>query len=409
MAEQMDEIGIFVSLPSKGSLPLFTELNLNNGFYSPTKVLSGKFIMLILKKATSITINPEKLAGKYHDGTVYTKKEIDMIPKLKDSYIVPQEVISICEHISKTAGSSHPIRNIMLRGESSVGKTSSAKAVASALGRPMVAPVTCHADFETADFLMQCVPVETQVDETFDLPTFEDILMDPSTAYHMLTGEYIENITETEVYEKLTERIYQKAQLQNSNTKSPVRYQESSLITAMRYGYVCEVQEASVILKQGVLVGLNSLLDDCEEIMLPTGERLHRHPNTIIILTTNNDYEGCQNFNQSVISRMDLIYDIDDLKMDDYIERGMANTGFQDRNMVTQMAETLLEVKNHLKERYITDGSCGLREFIAWIQSYMITGKIIDSAIITILSSLSKEMENRNEIYDTCIKTKFLE
>lgn len=170
---------------------------------------------------------------------------------------------------------------------------------------------------------------------------------------------------------------------------------------------VCEIQEPSVILKQGVIVGLNSLLDDCEEIALPTGEVIHRHPNTVIILTTNNDYEGCQNLNQSVVSRMDLIFDIDDLKREEYIKRGLSNSGCEDKSIVERMADTFLEVKNHLKEKCITDGSCGLREFIAWIQSYMVTENVLESACFTVISSLSKDADNRQELFDTCIKTNF--
>ena len=68
---------------------------------------------------------------------------------------------------------------------------------------------------------------------------------------------------------------------------------------------------STVISKQGVLVGLNSLLDNCKAIKLITGEVIERHPDTVIILTTNTDYNGCKELNQSIISRMNLIFDMD--------------------------------------------------------------------------------------------------
>ena len=57
-----------------------------------------------------------------------------------------------------------------------------------------------------------------------------------------------------------------------------------------------------MISNPGVLVGLNSLLDTCGAVTLPTGERIERHPDTIVIVTTNIGYEGCRSLNQSILS-----------------------------------------------------------------------------------------------------------
>lgn len=70
------------------------------------------------------------------------------------------------------------------------------------------------------------------------LPTLEDIQLDPPSAYQILTGEYLEDITETEVYEMLLQVIEEKARLNLANHEPRFKYQESSLVTAMRYGYV---------------------------------------------------------------------------------------------------------------------------------------------------------------------------
>lgn len=44
------------------------------------------------------------------------------------------------------------------------------------------------------------------------LPTLEDIQMDPASAYYSLTGEYRDSVTESEVYDKLLDVMEAKAQ-----------------------------------------------------------------------------------------------------------------------------------------------------------------------------------------------------
>ena len=55
----------------------------------------------------------------------------------------------------------------------------------------------------------------------------------------------------------------------------------------------------------------------------------------------------------------------------------------------------------------ITDGSCGVRELISWVQSYMVSGNVLESASYTVLSSASSDPENRAEIFSTCLEGKF--
>lgn len=107
------------------------------------------------------------------------------------------------------------------------------------------------------------------------------------------------------------------------------QYVDTPLVEAIRYGYILEIQEPTVIANPGVLVGLNSLLDRCNSVYLPNGETIHRHPDTTIVITTNNDYAGCKQMNQSVISRMNLVIDLDEPDEDTQVERAMAVTRMQ--------------------------------------------------------------------------------
>lgn len=148
----------------------------------------------------------------------------------------------------------------------------------------------------------------------------------------------------------------------------------------MRYGYVCELQEPSCIANPGVLVGLNSLLDNCQEITLPTGERVKRHPGTVIVVTTNSDYAGCRDMNQSIISRMDLIYDISSPDLATMVKRVMNVTGCTDEQETTKMAQVVQDIAKRCHEVMINDGSCGMRELKAWVLSTMITKDPYESA-----------------------------
>ena len=55
-------------------------------------------------------------------------------------------------------------------------------------------------------------------------------------------------------------------------------------------------------MQPGVLVGLNSLLEQSGSITLPTGEIIQRHPDTVVIVTTNVSYEGCRGLNRATRS-----------------------------------------------------------------------------------------------------------
>ena len=55
-------------------------------------------------------------------------------------------------------------------------------------------------------------------------------------------------------------------------------------------------------------------------------------PDTVIVVTTNNNYAGCRDMNQSVISRMNLIIDMEDPDTDILAERAMKVTGCSDKN-----------------------------------------------------------------------------
>ncbi len=408
-AAQLGDAGIEVSIPISGKIPILTELNLRRGYYAPTYVYCGRFQILMERqiKQNYIPMSNQIFSGKYKTGgTHYTEKEREQIPILQDSYVIPQYVVSCCSFLKETEHSEHPIRNIMLRGGSGTGKTEGAKAIACGLERPYVY-MTCHANMEISDLLGQYLPVAEKETEDLALPSLFDIQMDPATAYYTLTGEYKESIEEEAVYQKLIEIVKQCGATSAKEKKQKFCFVESPLVQALRYGYVIEIQEAAVIMNPGVLVGLNGLLDRCEAVLLPNGEVLKRHPNTVIVMTTNNTYEGCHNINQSILSRMDIIIDLEELDKEAYQQRAAKITKCTDTAILQRMAEAMVMINQRCKTHMITDGSCGMRELIAWVQLYMILKDPLEAAEYTVLSSVSADPENRKDILDSCISPLF--
>ena len=198
-----------------------------------------------------------------------------------------------------------------------------------------------------------------------------------------------------------------KALAEDNSSGQRFRYVETPLIQAIRNGYLIEIQEPTVIANPGVLVGLNALLDRCASITLTTGEVIRRHPDTVVVITTNNSYAGCRDMNQSVISRMNLILDVETPDVDTLAERTMLVTGCTDKAMVKDMAVSVQEISERCRETMINDGSCGVRELISWVQSYMVCGNALEAAKYTILSSVSSDPENRADILSSCLEQKF--
>ena len=275
--------------------------------------------------------------------------------------------------------------------------------------------MTCNANTEIGDLVGQYVPdttpparAEAEAGPDGPLPKIADIILHPPSVYQALTGIYDEDKTEDDVLEKLVEiAAERKVQRESPDRRSRITYVESPLLQAIRYGWVCELQEMASITNPGVLVGLNALLDNCQEITLPTGERVHRHPDTVIIATTNAGYEGNRPLNQSILSRMDLVWDTELPTVETMVERVMKITGFEDTALATKMALVVRDLEDRCRKTMILDGSVGMREYKAWVQSTMVTGDAYASALPTVIGPASADPDNRAELISTCLDAQF--
>ena len=182
---------------------------------------------------------------------------------------------------------------------------------------------------------------------------------------------------------------------------------ETDFLKALKNGYVVEIQEPTTIVQPGVLVGLNSLLEQTGSITLPTGEIIERHPDAVVVITTNISYEGCRGMNQSVLDRMSLVRDIELPTPEIMVERVMSVTGASDEYQVSQMVQVVCDMAEYCRKNSITDGSVGMRSLIDWVISSEITGDVYQSAMYTIISKATSDDVDREALIQTILEPIF--
>lgn len=435
---------INITVDKSGNLMRVSQGQLDSGSFVPTSVTAGEFTIFaktgpaVIKKA-GVVVEHTDFVGKYPltPGRTLSALELSLIPKLPEWYIIPPEVVDICKHAQKTTGRPMQMRNFLLRGPAGTGKTMGAKAIAAGLGLPYM-KYTCSANTEIFDFTGMIFP-ETDAVSTgspeFDrereilksmggisyanvaklmrLPDLDDMDYDPAGVYQALTG--VENLAATVqdcmsvVLEKVTEKVQALSKRAENRQSSGQNYTyvETDFVKALKHGYLVEVQEPSTIIQPGVLVGLNSLLEQEGSITLPTGEIIRRHPDTVVIVTTNVSYEGCRSMNQSVVDRMSLVKDIELPEPEVMVQRAMAVTGCADEYLVSQMVQVVNDMADYCRKNSITDGACGMRSLIDWVISAEISGDPYLSAKYTVISKATADEEDREALITTILDPMF--
>ena len=432
---------IKLEMTKDGKVTRLSSAQIDSRKFTPKEVVAGEFTILaktgpapkIGRAATVVAVSD--FEGKYalNASRTFSLLEQSLIPKLEDWYIIPEQVVGICHHAQATTGKPTQMRNFYLRGPAGTGKTAAARAIAAGLGLPYM-KYTCSANSEIFDFIGQLIPdvdggstgnadLDKEREElkamggiTFEnvkklmqLPDLDDMDYDPVGTYKRLTGTDNEDATSQDcmavVLSMVTDKVVQLSQKEEKKDEKgqSFRYEESDFIRALKNGYLVEVQEPSTIVQPGVLVGLNSLLEQKGSITLPTGEIIQRHPDSVVVITTNVSYEGCRAVNQSVVDRMSLVMDIELPEPEVMVQRAMSITGETDELMVSDMVHVVNDMAETCRKNNITDGSVGMRSLIDWIVSTQITGDPYQSALMTVISKATTEKEDRDMLIDTVL------
>ena len=433
---------IKVNVDKAGNLMRVSQTHLDSGSFTPTTVLAGEFKIFAQTVPAQIysateTIDHADFEGQYVlNKRTFTPQETMLIPKLPEWYIIPKEVVNICKHAKATTGKSMQMRNFLLRGPAGTGKTMGAKAIAAGLGLPYM-KYTCSANTEIFDFVGMIFPDSedstgsaqldaeretliqmgginyANVSKLMKLPDLDDMDYDPAGVYMALTG--VENAAATSqdcmsiVLDRVTEKVRElsKTVKDKNSSGQTYRYVETDFVKALKHGYVIEIQEPSTIVQPGVLVGLNSLLEQSGSITLPTGEVIQRHPDAVVVVTTNTSYEGCRGMNQSVLDRMSLVRDVELPSPEVMAQRAMSVTGATDEYEVSKMVQVVNDLAEYCRKNSITDGSYGMRSLIDWIISSEITGDVYESALYTIISKATADELDREALISTVLEPIF--
>lgn len=431
-----------VNVDKSGNLMRVSRAQLDSGLYQPTEVLAGEFTIFTQSGRAAVhkpakVIDHKDFVGKYtlDPGRKLTAAERAQVPILPEWYIIPQEAVDICKHAQLTTGKPTQMRNFLLRGPAGTGKTMGAKAIAAGLGLPYM-KYTCSAGTEIFDFVGMVFPNTehstgnaqldqereqlqamggvnyANVSKLLHLPGLDDMDYDPAGVYQALTG--VENQAATPqdcmelVLEKVTEKVRQlSVSVEGETSSQTYTYVETDFIKALKNGYLVEIQEPSTILQPGVLVGLNSLLEQSGTITLPTGEVIRRHPDAVVVVTTNVSYEGCRGMNQSVVDRMSLVKDMELPSPEVMAQRVMAVTGATDEYKVAQMVQVVNDLADYCRKNGITDGTVGMRGLIDWVTSAEISGNPYTSALDTIISKATADEEDREALITSVLDPVF--
>ena len=375
----------------------FLPFDLNSGIYAPNACIIGSFKVLGAQKGkNNATIAELKVA--YKGCFTCPSAEEERIPMLPENYIASQEVEEILEMVTHT-----PARLFMMTGEAGTGKTTDARMLAQILELPYYV-FTCGPGTDELELLASTVPnMGTKKGTLPQLPDFQDLQMDPASALYVLSGIYEDGISEGEAFHKLLSLAFEKG-YESARKEKDFFLKESEIIKACRRPSVLEIQEPSMIEKPGTLTRLNSLFDDGAVTDLINGEKIRRDPNTIIIMTTNLDYVGCGNFNQSVLSRMSLIQPKQELTEEEMKQRITARTGYADENVLRFMISVVKKIHAYLKEEDLQDGVCGYRELENWVLTFQAIKDIRRAAQIAVLSKAAMDPEEQEHLMKTYIE-----
>ncbi|MFN6832629.1 AAA family ATPase [Enterococcus hirae] len=256
------------------------------------------------------------------------------------------------------------ISNILLEGDAGSGKTQLAKALSADLQLPYT-KITCFADMDKSDVFGALLPiVESDVDEDQELIDAINQTETLEAVLRLIKNHY--NLSTEMAKSKLADFIKRMEQNENSNVR--YKYYPSEIVRAIEKGYLLEIQEPTVIRDASVLVALNSALEPDGLLNLPTGVVV-RHPDCVIIITTNRNYQGNRPLNESLRDRMQHAEKMDLPSLEVMAERALGKTKIQQPELLLKLAEIIRLLDDTAKANAIK-GVAGMRSYFYWANTW---------------------------------------
>jgi len=344
-----------------------------------TAVTDGTFEMFTVDAtATSAATSTSMLSDLIGAFPVGTQQDVTVARDI----IVDDNLKRLAKKISISHSETFrgkPLSNIFLFGPAGTGKSTSAEALAAMAGKRL-ARLVCNANTEIFDITGQVMPVSASgvsldakkkaneiakrggraedVWAVYGIPTEDDIMFDEELFF----DDYgVSNLADLRTAVENARNAAMNEFLAARATEQHYEFTDTEFMDAVRTGGFIEIQEPNVILNEGVMVGLNSLLEE-GVITLPTGEVVNRHPDCVIIMTSNVNYAGCRKMNQSVLDRC-IIQKVEKPSMAAIVARVKMLSGFDDETVIEQVVTLCNEVSAAMADEGI-DGEVGVRAMI---------------------------------------------
>lgn len=329
-------------------------------------------------------------------GREFTEKEKEMICKIPDDVTVSKNAYNVAKKIFMSR--KRPLNlhrmNVLLEGPAGTGKTMDAKIISALLNVPYVC-YTCHADADSTDVIGGVMPTMVDIGEIPKPPKFPDheqIYFFPRKSYLEVTGIDKADATPADVLKAIAEITKSIRDLKTPNYE----FFSSPIVEAFEKGYICEIQEAACITNPGMLTMLNSALERDGVIHLPD-RVIKRHPDCIFIITTNRDYEGCYELNESVRDRMNISIDVPLPTEEELTKRIMKKTGCPNEQFVREFVSCMTTFNKGLSQMQMSlhVSQRGMNDFVLSMMDGFSVEESIDDAII---NKITTEKEAKDEM-----------
>ncbi|EMF0534671.1 AAA family ATPase [Enterococcus hirae] len=295
------------------------------------------------------------------------------------------------------------ISNILLEGDAGSGKTQLAKALSADLQLPYT-KITCFADMDKSDVFGALLPiVESDVDEDQELIDAINQTETLEAVLRLIKHHY--NLSTEMAKSKLADFIKRMEQNENSNVR--YKYYPSEIVRAIEKGYLLEIQEPTVIRDASVLVALNSALEPNGLLNLPTGVVV-RHPDCVIIITTNRNYQGNRPLNESLRDRMQHAEKMDLPSLEVMAERALGKTKIQQPELLLKLAEIIRLLDDTAKANAIK-GVAGMRSYFYWANTWKQGQDLFQSIYPKVLYKLTTVPEELEILTQALEQSRLLE
>lgn len=418
-----------IGLPTTGVLPPVPN---DLSAYVPNEVWSGVFSVKTLAvtakpKKKKIEVNYDSLQCMYALDENMTEEQKAKAAKMYPSYVVPKWVLKAAHNIkfnhTLALPQSMKQNNIFLFGPPGSGKTDGAKAIASALGLPCE-HISMSSNSDEFIFTGNIIPEVEGVSSSGSTNTSLDIFnkykdvaellefaeMSPDTVYQEITGKEKEDAELSDVVSAYADAVAaEKVKTTKKSSKSGISYKfvESVFCQAIEHGWLVTIEEFTNCRDAGIAMVINQLMDGYQQITLPTGKVIKRHPNSVIVFASNVDEAQCGEFEASTLSRLKPMYKVDMPTKDEMIKRVKSMTGFNDVPTLNKMADVIIALQKYVKEHALV-GVCGVREFAGWVLQYQANREfdsnetdafnLLTAALETIVPSASPHEEDIADI-----------